>query len=97
MTALVTGANGFLGSAVVRALLADGTAVRALVRSGSDRRNLKLSRSRAASVKNYLIQRGINSSRLVSEGYGERVPIAENRTKAGREQNRRVEFVITSR
>jgi dihydroflavonol-4-reductase len=40
VTALVTGANGFLGSAVVRALLADGTAVRALVRRGSDRRNL---------------------------------------------------------
>ena len=40
MTALVTGANGFLGSAVVRALLADGSAVRALVRAGSDRRNL---------------------------------------------------------
>jgi dihydroflavonol-4-reductase len=40
MTALVTGANGFLGSAVVRALLAGGTAVRALVRPGSDRRNL---------------------------------------------------------
>ena len=40
MTALVTGANGFLGSAVVRALLADGSAVRALVRPGSDRRNL---------------------------------------------------------
>jgi dihydroflavonol-4-reductase len=40
MTALVTGANGFLGSAVVRALLAEGTAVHALVRPGSDRRNL---------------------------------------------------------
>jgi dihydroflavonol-4-reductase len=40
MTTLVTGANGFLGSAVVRALLANGSAVRALVRSGSDRRNL---------------------------------------------------------
>jgi dihydroflavonol-4-reductase len=40
MTALVTGANGFLGSAVVRAVLADGDAVRALVRSGSDQRNL---------------------------------------------------------
>ena len=38
--ALVTGANGFLGSAVVRALLAEGGAVRALVRAGSDRRNL---------------------------------------------------------
>jgi dihydroflavonol-4-reductase len=38
--ALVTGANGFLGSAVVRALLAEGSAVRALVRAGSDRRNL---------------------------------------------------------
>ena len=41
MKALVTGANGFLGSAVVRALLADGAAVRAFARAGSDRRNLE--------------------------------------------------------
>ena len=41
MTALVTGANGFVGAAVCRALLADGESVRALVRPGSDRRNLE--------------------------------------------------------
>ena len=40
MTALVTGANGFVGSAICRALVADGQAVRALVRPGSDRQNL---------------------------------------------------------
>ena len=40
---LVTGANGFLGAAVVRALRTDGRAVRALVRRGSDRRNLAFS------------------------------------------------------
>src|SRR5690606_26595557 len=40
MNALVTGAGGFVGAAVVRALLRDGTAVRALVRAGSDARNL---------------------------------------------------------
>ncbi len=39
-TSFVTGANGFLGSAVPRALLADGCRLRALVRPGSDRRNL---------------------------------------------------------
>jgi outer membrane protein OmpA-like peptidoglycan-associated protein len=64
---------------------------------GSDRRNLRLSQGRAGSVRDYLIRRGISPDRMVSEGYGERVPLADNRTKAGREQNRRVEFVITQR
>ena len=41
MTSLVTGANGFVGAAVVRALVADGQPVRALVRRGSDQRNLE--------------------------------------------------------
>jgi OmpA-OmpF porin, OOP family len=64
---------------------------------GSDRFNLKLSKKRAQSVRSYLIAKGIDPSRMVSEGYGETVPIADNRTAGGRSQNRRVEFVITAR
>jgi outer membrane protein OmpA-like peptidoglycan-associated protein len=62
---------------------------------GNDAFNLKLSQSRAESVRTYLIKRGISSDRMVPKGYGENVPIADNRTEAGRSQNRRVEFVIT--
>jgi outer membrane protein OmpA-like peptidoglycan-associated protein len=62
---------------------------------GNDNYNLKLSQSRAESVRNYLIKKGISSDRMVAKGYGENVPIADNRTKEGRDQNRRVEFVIT--
>ncbi len=64
---------------------------------GSDKSNLTLSQKRAASVRTYLITKGVDPSRMVAEGYGERVPIADNRTGGGRTQNRRVEFVITSR
>jgi outer membrane protein OmpA-like peptidoglycan-associated protein len=64
---------------------------------GDDNFNLKLSQKRAESVRTYLIKKGITSDRMVAKGYGENVPIADNRTAAGRAQNRRVEFVITSR
>jgi len=64
---------------------------------GSDSFNLKLSQRRAESVRTYLMQQGVDGDRMVPKGYGERVPIADNRTKAGRAQNRRVEFVITAR
>jgi outer membrane protein OmpA-like peptidoglycan-associated protein len=64
---------------------------------GADALNLKLSQQRAQAVQVYLIKRGITSDRLVPKGYGESVPIADNRTAQGRSQNRRVEFVITSR
>jgi OOP family OmpA-OmpF porin len=64
---------------------------------GSDKRNLTLSRKRAASVRSYLVGKGVDPARMVSEGYGESVPIADNRTSGGRSQNRRVEFVITAR
>ncbi|RKX69963.1 hypothetical protein DRP53_06475, partial [candidate division WOR-3 bacterium] len=62
---------------------------------GSDAYNLKLSNLRANAVRTYLIERhGIDPSRLVARGYGESRPIADNRTKEGRAQNRRVDFVI---
>ena len=50
----------------------------------------------AESVRKYLIKRGVAAERMDAKGYGEEVPIADNRTKDGRDQNRRVEFVITS-
>jgi OmpA-OmpF porin, OOP family len=64
---------------------------------GNDDYNLKLSQSRAESVKAYLVKKGVDEGRMVPKGYGENVPIADNRTKEGRDQNRRVEFVITER
>lgn len=64
---------------------------------GNDKFNLKLSQKRAESVKAYLVKRGIDAGRMDPKGYGENVPIADNRTADGRSQNRRVEFVITER
>lgn len=59
---------------------------------GSASSNERLSDSRAASVKNFLINSGVSSSRLTSRGYGETTPISPNTTKAGRANNRRVEI-----
>jgi OOP family OmpA-OmpF porin len=64
---------------------------------GRDKANLRRSKAQAAAVRGYLVGRGIDGSRIVSVGYGEKRPIAENRTAAGRAQNQRVEFVITGR
>jgi outer membrane protein OmpA-like peptidoglycan-associated protein len=61
---------------------------------GDDAHNLDLSRRRAASVKAYLVSRyKIDGSRLVTEGYGESRPAADNSTPEGKQQNRRVELV----
>jgi len=54
--------------------------------------NQKLSEERANSVRDFLIDKGIDSSRLSAIGYGEEKPIATNNTRAGRAQNRRVEI-----
>jgi outer membrane protein OmpA-like peptidoglycan-associated protein len=61
---------------------------------GSAQHNQKLSEDRARSVMKYLTEHGIAAGELVSIGYGVDRPIADNGSEAGREQNRRVEFVI---
>lgn len=63
---------------------------------GSDAYNQGLSERRAASVKDYLVSKGIASSRMFAMGVGEKEPVATNDTEAGRAQNRRVEFAITA-
>jgi outer membrane protein OmpA-like peptidoglycan-associated protein len=62
---------------------------------GSEEANQMLSERRADSVKKYLIARGIQSARLTSTGRGENAPVAGNESVAGRQQNRRVEVVIS--
>jgi OmpA-OmpF porin, OOP family len=61
---------------------------------GSESANMKLSKDRAESVKAYLVAKGANPSRIEATGYGETQPIASNKTAAGRQQNRRVEFTL---
>lgn len=58
--------------------------------------NLKLSGERAASVRNYLISKGLNTGRFTVTGMGIADPIASNETTSGRAENRRVEFAITA-
>jgi len=61
---------------------------------GEDSFNLDLSLSRASAVRNYLLTKGIQESRLIVEGKGAKVPIRSNETAEGRQQNRRTEFEI---
>ena len=64
--------------------------------TGSAEYNLKLSQERATSVKNYLVSKGLASTRFSTSGMGIADPIATNDTPEGRSQNRRVEFAITA-
>lgn len=59
--------------------------------------NKRLSQQRADAVRKYLVDKGIEASRLTAVGYGDEQPLESNRTAAGRAKNRRVEFKILSR
>ena len=63
--------------------------------TGSDAVNDPLSRERAYSVQQYLTTRGVQGSRISTEGVGSRQPLADNATADGRARNRRVEIYLT--
>ncbi len=61
---------------------------------GSDSFNQKLSQSRAQSVVNYIVSKGVSQQRIQAKGYGESRPIDTNKTPEGMAANRRVEFLV---
>jgi outer membrane protein OmpA-like peptidoglycan-associated protein len=62
---------------------------------GSAEYNQALSQRRADAVRGYLLRRGIETSRVTTSGLGESAPVASNDTDAGRQQNRRVQIIIS--
>jgi OOP family OmpA-OmpF porin len=61
---------------------------------GSENANMNLSKNRAEAIKSFLVKQGANGSRIEAVGYGETQPISTNKTDAGRQKNRRVEFTL---
>jgi len=64
---------------------------------GERQANLDLSAARAASVKEYLVAKGIDAGRIETQGAGPDNPIADNKTDKGRQQNRRIEFKLVTK
>jgi outer membrane protein OmpA-like peptidoglycan-associated protein len=62
---------------------------------GGDEMNQKLSENRAGSVRDYLVQQGVATNSLSSKGFGNTLPVASNDNSAGRQQNRRVELLVS--
>ena len=62
--------------------------------TGTDELNMRLSKDRAASVMGFLRQQGVGEKRMSAEGYGSKLPVADNATTEGRAKNRRVEIIL---
>ena len=62
---------------------------------GGDAMNQTLSENRAGSVRNYLVQQGVSTNSVSSRGFGNSLPVASNDNSAGRQQNRRVELLVS--
>jgi outer membrane protein OmpA-like peptidoglycan-associated protein len=63
--------------------------------TGSDELNQKLSEQRAGAVRDYLVSQGLPPDSVTAAGFGKGMPVADNATAAGRQQNRRVEIIIS--
>jgi len=100
--ATIKPASDALLDAVASVLAAQDEIVRVEVQGHTDSKgtpahNKHLSQARAEAVMKALVARGIAAGRLVAKGFGQDVPIADNGTDAGRQQNRRVQFAILQR
>jgi outer membrane protein OmpA-like peptidoglycan-associated protein len=62
---------------------------------GGDEMNQKLSENRADSVRDYLVQQGVAMNSVSARGFGNTLPVASNDNSAGRQQNRRVELLVS--
>jgi outer membrane protein OmpA-like peptidoglycan-associated protein len=62
---------------------------------GGDDMNQRLSENRATSVRDYLVQQGVTNNSVSARGFGNTLPVASNDSSAGRQQNRRVELVVS--
>lgn len=63
--------------------------------TGSDELNQKLSEQRAETTRAYLISQGLSAEKVTAKGFGKTMPVADNATAAGRQQNRRVEIIVS--
>jgi outer membrane protein OmpA-like peptidoglycan-associated protein len=62
---------------------------------GGDQMNQTLSENRAGAVRDYLVAQGVGANSVSAQGFGNTLPVASNDNSAGRQENRRVELVVS--